>query len=152
MAVAFGLLAGAPAPEGTLPKVAEARRTAMVGAAEVRLLDSASLVTGDDAGRIVVTGSHGGLIGGNPDRALKAAARIAVFNDAGVGLAGVGITRLPALQDRGVAAVTVAAGSARIGDAASALDTGVISHLNPLAGEMGAAPGMRLHDWLAQTG
>ena len=49
---------------------------------DVILLDSASLVTSDDVGQIVITGSHGGLIGGDPVRALKADAAFAVFNDA----------------------------------------------------------------------
>ena len=70
----------------------------------------------EDEGEIVVTGSHGGLIGADPKRALKANARLAVFNDAGVGCDEAGITRLAVLDDRGVAAVTVAHTSAKIGD------------------------------------
>lgn len=150
MAAALERMAGAPEPRGNLPKVAEARRTHRIpGGPEVELLDSASLVTAEDAGRIVITGSHGALIGGDPARALKAVARIAVFSDAGGGLDGIGFTRLPALQARGVAAVTVAASSARIGDAASALETGLISQANPLAEDMGARTGMGLAEWLA---
>ena len=146
---ALDLMMGAPPPRGTLPRVAEARRRHRLdNGTELELLDSASLVGTDDAGRIVITGSHGALIGGDPARALKADARVAVFNDAGEGLDDIGFTRLPALQARGIAAVTVSAGSARIGDAASALETGVISHINWLAGDLGAAPGMRLDEWL----
>lgn len=143
------LLQTAPVPHGLLPEIAEARQRHRVSdGPEVELLDSASLVVPDDAGRIVITGSHGGLIGGDPKRALKAPARIAVFNDAGVGRDGIGITRLPALDARGVAAVTVSAASARIGDAGSALETGVISHANASAAEMGAETGLALRDWL----
>jgi len=150
---AMALLAEAPMPTGKLPKMAEARRRVVLsGGPAVELLDSASLVTADHAGRIVITGSHGALIGGEPARALKAAARIAVFNDAGVGLDAIGITRLPALDGRGVAAVTVSAATARIGDAGSALETGVISHANALAAGMGAAAGRRLADWLREAG
>ena len=105
-------------------------------------------MTSDDAGEIVITGSHGGLIGGDPARALKAAARIAVFNDAGIGVDGVGITRLPALDGRGIAAVTVGSQTARIGDAASTLETGVLSHVNRTAEAQGAQIGSTLRSWL----
>lgn len=143
----------APPPKGMLPKITEARSSARLpGGAVVQLLDSASLVGPQDQDAIVVTGSHGALIGGDPLRALKAKARIAVFNDAGVGIENIGITRLPALDDRGVAAVTVSAASARIGDAASALETGVISHTNKLAAELGARVGAQLGAWLDTQG
>ena len=142
-------LAGAPASGGTLPPVREARRDAVAGTVALALLDSASLVGPRDEGGIVITGSHGGLIGGDPARALKAACRAAVFNDAGGGLDGIGYTRLPALDLRGIAAVTVGHGTARIGDARSALETGVISAANQAARAAGAAEGMRLSDWLS---
>jgi len=149
VAEAMGQLADAPEPHGRLSRVAEARRRHIPpGGQVVELLDSASLIVPEDAGRIVVTGSHGALIGGNPARGLKARARIAVFNDAGVGLDGIGITRLPALETLGVAAVTVSAATARIGDAASGLETGVISHANGLATAMGALAGEGLAAWL----
>lgn len=147
-AEAARLLTAAPAPVATMPPVAEARRTVRVGAHEVRLLDSASLVVAEDAGRIVVTGSHGGLIGGDPARALKAAARLAVFNDAGFGPDRIGAGRLPALEARGVAALTVSCGSARIGDAASALETGEVSAANAQALAIGASPGRRLKEFI----
>lgn len=146
-------LADAPEPTGTLPKLAEARRTAhLPNGLAVELLDSASLVSPGDEGRIVITGSHGALVGGDPARALKAKARIAIFNDAGVGIDGVGITRLPALEQRGVAAVTVGADTCRIGDAESALETGIISFANATAEVLGAAPGRPLREWLASLG
>lgn len=147
---ALDRLRQAPIPTGRLAKVEEARNeTRLKSGLVIQLLDSASLVTGDDAGSIVVTGSHGALIGGDPVRALKAHARIAVFNDAGGGKQNVGVTRLPALDARGVAAVTVAATSARIGDAASALATGEISNINNGARGLGARVGQQLKEWLA---
>ena len=115
-------------------------------------MDSASLVTDDDAGKILITGSHGALIGGDPKRAIKAAARIAIFNDAGFGADDIGITRLSALEAQGIAAVTVSADTARIGDAASALETGVISACNQAAKGLGARTGNRLVDWLSSLG
>ena len=103
--------------------------------------DSAALVEPSDAGAVVVTGSHGGLIGGDPRKALKVDAYAAVFNDAGIGIDGAGIRRLAALDLRGIAAVTVAAASARIGDARSACRTGVVSRVNRRAAALGAVEG-----------
>ncbi len=146
---AVALLQDAPVPNGKLQPVQESRQAYKFGHGEnLYLLDSASLVGPQDIGKIVITGSHGGLIGGNPKRAIKANARIAVFNDAGIGADDIGITRLPALNARGVAAVTVACQTARIGDALSALETGVISAHNDLARTLGAQVGRGLSDWL----
>jgi hypothetical protein len=105
-------------------------------------LDSASLVRPEDFDRILMIGSHGGLLGGDPASALRGAARAAVFNDAGVGIDGAGLTRLPALDARGMPAATVDCWSARIGDARSMWQTGVLSHVNAAARALGAAPGM----------
>ena len=149
VAEAAALLAGAPEPSAVLPPVEEARRDAMAGGAAVTLVDSASLIGPRDDGALVVTGSHGGLIGGDPARALKAACRAAAFNDAGGGPEGIGYSRLPALDARGIAAVTVGHETARIGDARSALETGVISRANEAAAALGAAKGIALRDWLA---
>ncbi|MEM1160674.1 MAG: hypothetical protein AAGJ28_07050 [Pseudomonadota bacterium] len=148
---AMVVLKNAPQPTSLLAKVAEARRRATLeNGLEVELLDSASLVGHEDIGRIVVTGSHGALIGGDPSRALKAQARIAVYNDAGGGIGGTGYTRLPALESAGIAAVTVAASSAKIGNARSALQTGIISAMNAPAGDLGAKKDLRLKTWLAR--
>jgi len=104
----------------------------------VIMVDSASLVTSEDAGTIIITGSHGGLIGGNPKKALRVDGFAAIFNDAGIGKDDAGIARLPALDDRGIAAFTVAASSARIGDARSSLSDGLISRVNKTAAALGA--------------
>lgn len=146
-AQAARLLEGAAAPEGEVAPVAESRRVLEVAGAARRivLIDSASLVAPEDAGQIVVTGSHGALFGGDPMNALKYDAALALFNDAG---GGVGVTRLPALQGRGIAAATVAAMSARIGDAASTFEDGVISAANEAAAAFGARTGMRARDFV----
>ena len=108
------------------------------------LIDSASMVLPEDAGQIVVTASHGALLGGHPKMALQVDGFAGVYNDAGVGIEGWGITRLPALDGRGIAGLTVSATSARIGDARSVYEEGVISHLNAKAAGMGAVVGMAL--------
>ncbi|WP_108663758.1 hypothetical protein [Acuticoccus kandeliae] len=106
------------------------------------LIDSAAMVTPQDAGAIVVTGSHGGLVGGAPKMALQVDAFLALFNDAGIGIEEAGIGRLPALQTRGIAAATVSADTARIGEARSTLDDGILSAVNEAAAAMGGHIGM----------
>ncbi|MEQ8229582.1 MAG: hypothetical protein RIA64_15970 [Rhodospirillales bacterium] len=143
------LMDRATAPTGTLPKVDEGRRTLTAPhGPDIVLADSASLIGPGDDGAIIITGSHGGLVGGDPARALKAAATLGVFNDAGGGIDDAGMTRLPALDNRDIPAVTVAHTSARIGDAASAWETGVISQANHAASAIDARPGTALKTWI----
>jgi hypothetical protein len=111
-------------------------------------LDSASLVGADHVGTMVVTGSHGGLLGGKPDTALKANALAALFNDAGIGIDEAGVTRLPALNDRGIAAATVAASSARIGDARSTYEDGILTRVNRRSAALGIEPGMAAREFV----
>lgn len=140
-AEAARLLAAAPAPAPARADVAEGRSEIQPEGARRRLVlvDSASLVEPRDTGHVVVTGSHGALFGDDPANALKVDAALALFNDAG---GGVGTTRLPALDARGVPAATVAADTARIGVAQSTWCDGVISACNAAARAVGATPGM----------
>ncbi len=114
------------------------------------LCDSASLVLPEDAGQIVVTASHGALVGGVNGAAFAANALFAVFNDAGGGADGRGTSRLPSLDQRRIAAVTVSAASARIGDGRSSYEDGVISVVNNSAKAHGARVGDRLRPLLEQ--
>jgi len=100
---------------------------------------------------VLVTGSHGGLLGGRPDTALKYDALAALFNDAGIGIDEAGVTRLPALEARGIAAGTVAAASARIGDARSTYEDGILSRINPCAAALGITPGITARQFVAIT-
>lgn len=148
-------LEAAPLVALSLPLPREARRILTPGKSrrELVLCDSAALVDPDaDRGAIVVTGSHGGLVGGDPKTALKADAFAAFFNDAGIGADGAGTTRLAALDRRGIAAVTVAAASARIGDAQSTLENGIISRVNDTARRLGAQEGMPAADFAHAAG
>jgi uncharacterized protein YunC (DUF1805 family) len=111
-------------------------------------LDSASLVGAEQVGTIVATGSHGGLLGGRPETALKIDALAALFNDAGIGIDEAGVTRLPALDGRGIAAGTVAASSARIGDARSTYEDGILTRVNQCAAALGIAPGMTAREFV----
>jgi hypothetical protein len=126
------------------PEVGEGRsEIADAGKRRIVLIDSAAMARPDDAGRIVVTGSHGGLVGGDPAMALRTDAFAAAFNDAGIGIDEAGLGRLAALDRRGIAAFTVAAASARIGEARSSFEDGVISRANATAARLGAAAGQR---------
>ena len=112
-------------------------------------LDSVGMLEPGDAGKILVIGSHGALHGGRPESALGVAARAAIFNDAGVGADAVGITRLPVLDARAIPAATVDCMSARIGDARSMWESGVVSHHNARAGRFGVRAGQSVSEFAA---
>ena len=149
---AAALLALALAPRGEAPEFRQGRELliARPGRPEVWGVDSVGMVVGEDAGRILAIGSHGTLHGGRPESALAADAFVAVFNDAGVGKDGIGITRLPVLDARAVAAATVSAMSARIGEGRSTYEDGVLSHVNVRARALGARPGLTCREWFAR--
>lgn len=113
--------------------------------ADIVLIDSASMVAPEDKGHIVITGSHGGLVGGRPQMALQVDALAAIFHDAG---GGAGIARLPVLDRRAIIAATVDGNSARIGDAGSIYRHGVLSHLNNKAQQAGGEIGMRAREFV----
>ena len=139
-------LAAADTPTDTRPATGEEHRhESERNGWRIVVCDSASLIRqGDDDGAIVMTGSHGGLVGDDPATASKADAAFLAYNDAGVGRDGAGLSRLPVLQARGIAAVTVDCATARIGDGASTLDQGIISHANEAATALGATAGTAL--------
>jgi len=112
----------------------------------VLLVDSITQLDAADAGAVVISGSHGGR--SSASYVLAHPMRLVIFNDAGVGKDAAGIAALGLLQQQGRAAATVSHDSARIGDALDAWQHGLLSHVNPLAADMGLAPGMRLHQAL----
>ncbi len=116
----------------------------------VLLVDSITEAVGCGAGCIAVSGSHGGLSAGR--FALQADVRLAVFNDAGIGKDEAGIAALALLQSRGMAAVAVSHASARIGEARSTWQDGVLSACNAAAAALGARPGDALRAWLQREG
>jgi hypothetical protein len=104
------------------------------------LLDSIALVStlGEhSADTVIVSGSHGGVsaasfVVDHPHRPL-----IVFFNDAGIGKDDAGIAGLPMLEAIGVAGCAYSHLSARIGEAADGLASGVVSHVNAPARAMG---------------
>lgn len=143
-------LLAAPAATAAPPPYEEARFPIREAPGESAIwgLDSVSLVLPEDKDRILIIGSHGGILAGKPETAMKHDAIAAVFNDAGVGADGAALTRLPPLAARGIAAVTVDCMSARIGDARSSWETGVLSHVNETAKKLGARPGLTTQDFV----
>jgi hypothetical protein len=131
------------------PEALEAAFLLIPEAPQVWALDSASLVLPEHKAAIVVTGSHGGLLGGRPETALKYDVLAALYNDAGIGKDEAGTSRLPALDARGIAAATVSAASARIGDARSTYEDGIISRVNARAAALGLREGLSAREFVA---
>jgi hypothetical protein len=141
---AGALLGAAPLGRGAGAAYHEARALLGVNGHGLRIVcvDSVSLVTADDAGQIVLSGSHGGVVSGQRSLAIRVAAAAAFYNDAGIGKDQAGVGRLPVLDEQGIAAGTVAANSARVGDGLSTYEDGVLSRVNACAAALGMAPGM----------
>ncbi len=148
---AAAALREAAMPFGKAPPYSEGRHLmgATAGGARIVCVDSASLIEPEDAGQVVITGSHGGLVGSGPVMALRVDAAAALFNDAGIGIEDAGFGRLPALEARGLAAAVVAAASARIGDGRSTYEDGVLSRVNSEGEKRGGKPGMKAREFVA---
>jgi hypothetical protein len=112
----------------------------------LRIIDSITELQPADAGCIALSGSHGGLSSARYAIAVRPC--LSVFNDAGVGKDGAGIAGLDALQAAGLPALTVSHTSACIGQAASTLRQGIVSHCNPDALALGFQPGRSLAEQL----
>jgi hypothetical protein len=103
------------------------------------MVDSIALARESDAGGIVVSGSHGGTP--SDGYAAKVGMQLVLFNDAGFGADYAGIASLPLLERKGIAAATVSAFTARIGDGRSTYADGIISAANARALALGAVVG-----------
>lgn len=108
--------------------------------------DSTSLVMPEDEGDIVVTASHGDLLRESPSWGNRPDVLAAIFNDAG----SQNPSRLPNLDSRAIAGATVSTNSARIGDARSTYQDGIISHINNTARGRGARIGMTCREFVDQ--
>ena len=141
-----------PAEPQPIPEIGETRlRISNTGHREVWALDSMSLARPEDRRAILVTGSHGALIGGKADDGMIAVDVFAAFfNDAGGGKDDAGFARLPVLEARGIAAATVSNNTARIGDGRSTYETGVISRLNAVAQRLELKEGMSAREAVAR--
>lgn len=129
------LLKSAPWPHAAA-EAPEERRTVVDG---VLCIDSISFGTPEDEGLVVATGSHGGATAAPMASSFRP--RLVFFNDAGFGADDAGVASLPILDSDGIAAATVAANSACIGDGQSTLKQGIISAVNDTAYQLGARVG-----------
>jgi len=141
-------------PPCPAPPKSEERRfrlsEAEAGGVRVHAIDSAGLVLAEDEGQIVLTGSHGALLGGKPETAIKTPVFAAVYNDADFGIDDAGVARLPVLGARGIAGATVSAWSARIGDGQSTYHDGFITAVNARARACGAEIGISAKELVAR--
>ena len=136
VAQAVELLKSAPWPHDANVEAPVERR---IFIHDVLCIGSISLGTPEDAGLVVASGSHGGVTAAPFTRSFKP--RLVFFNDAGFGVDRAGAACLPLLDSDGIAAATVAASSARIGDGESTLTQGIISAVNETAYRLGARVG-----------
>ena len=144
-------LGTAAAPHSSPPDALETRaEEALPGASRpIVMVDSIALARPSDAGGIVLSGSHGGTP--SDGYAAKIGMQLVFFNDAGFGADNAGIASLPILEQKGIAAVTVSAFTARIGDGRSTYRDGIISAVNARAAAMGAVVGAPAKDFVASV-
>lgn len=121
------------------------------GAMPVWLLDSIGQVSETHEGAIVIAGSHGERLAGEKRSYIATEiAGLTVF-DAGVGKDGAGTSRLKTMADRGVPAAAVDVNTARIGDARSAWNDGVLSHVNDRGEAVGVSVGDTPRDFVEKV-
>ncbi|HTR86986.1 MAG TPA: hypothetical protein VMI56_21070 [Reyranella sp.] len=145
------LLRAAPMPTAAPPAITEGNRFVMrdvPGEPALICADSIGMVQPDDVGRIVVTASHGALSGGRTDTIVPQGIHAIFFSDAGGGMDGAGIARLPDLERRGIVAAATSADSAPIGDSRALYRDGVLSYVNSPAAARGGRVGMKLSDFI----
>lgn len=115
----------------------------------LHLLDSIGYVRELHAGTVIVSGSHGGTSAAGYILNLQQLPLAAFFNDAGRGKNDAGVAGLVLLNQRGVIAATYSHLSARIGDAADGLASGILTALNDAAASAGLQPGWSVQRALA---
>jgi uncharacterized protein YunC (DUF1805 family) len=127
-----------------LPKEQEIIIIECADGTRVISLDSNSMVRPEHKNAIVLTGSHGGLVGGQ--KAVKHPVLAAFYNDAGIGKNKAGISRLAWLEENGIIGITVSAQSACIGVGLDTYESGIISYLNKQARSLGIKAAMSAKD------
>ena len=106
---------------------------------DVRVFDSATQLDDAVRGQVVVCGSHGGLYAAW--LSARAGVRAVILNDAGIGRHSAGVAGVAWLAGLGIPACALDHRSARIGDGADALASGVVSMANEQAAHHGCLPG-----------
>lgn len=112
------------------------------------LSDSVTVFDAEQAaGAILVSGSHGGTLA--IEYVLRLGARGVLVNDAGVGKEQAGIAGFAIADEAGLAVAAVSHESARIGDGADTLASGIVSYVNATAGDAGVHVGMAAREAIA---
>jgi hypothetical protein len=109
------------------------------GGRRVVLMGSTSFATAANRQDVLCVGSHGGRVNALP--LLAVCPRGVIFNDGGLARDRSGLGALRLLDEAGVAAATVDALTARIGDPLSTWETGMLSAVNLTATRRRVAPG-----------
>jgi hypothetical protein len=104
---------------------------AQIDGVSITVTDSITFLNENNAGDIVVCGSHGGLSAGV--YAQKHRVKAVFFNDAGIGKNNAGVKSLELLNAEGILACTVDCMSAEIFNGQDALANGIITVCNQLA-------------------
>ncbi|PJI39238.1 hypothetical protein [Ferrovibrio sp.] len=107
----------------------------------VLLLDSIAEILPEDAGWLVISGSHGGISAAQ--FAVAVQLRGCFLNDAGLGKDNAGIAGLALLA---YPAAAYSHSSARIGDAADAWANGILTHINAAGRAAGWRDGQSVQD------
>ena len=103
----------------------------LINGVSITVTDSITFLNQNNAGAIVVCGSHGGVSAG--EYAQKYRVKAVFFNDAGIGKNHAGTKSLESLSDAGILACTVDCMSAEIFNGRDTLANGIISVCNQLA-------------------
>jgi len=111
--------------------------------------DSVTELGPEARGTVLVAGSHGGRLAAS--YASRAGVYAVIFNDAGIGKDEAGISGLAALEALGMAAAAASHATARIGEARSMWDSGVLSHVNAPATALGARIGQPLAEFFGRA-
>lgn len=145
---AANLLRSAAEPKTSPEPMLETRSEAVLPGTSrvIVMVDSVALALESDAGGIVLTGSHGGTP--SDGYAAKLGMQLVLFNDAGFGADYAGLASLPILEQKGIAAATVSAFTARIGEGRSTYADGIISAANARALALGAVVGAPAKDFV----
>jgi len=104
------------------------------------ILDSISFANPGAKGRIIICGSHGGLVAAQ--HAAQFQPKCVFFNDAGKGKRDAGVTGLFYLDELSIIAAAVDTMTAMIGVGADSYENGIISTVNTTAVNMGLKKGM----------
>ena len=140
-------------PTAKPPPITEGTRVTLRDApGEPKLIcaDLVGMIRPEDTGQIVITASHAALPGGRPDTLIPPGIYAVFFSDAGVGMDGAGIARLPVLNAMNVIAGTTSAASAPIGDSRALYERGILSHVTSPATQAGASVGMPLKTFVGR--